>query len=219
MQPLTVPPRNVYTTFMDVPFVADLDRLDADFVIIGMPYGDPYTIDEVTNDQTNAPTAVRRATQRLSPFDHWDFDVGGTIFDGKPIKVVDVGDVPGESGDLKAHYRKAEAAVRKILQGRRGADHHRRRSRCADPGVSRLFRSRAGDADPLRRPSRLARSCERRARGLFQPDPARGRDAAFQGHLPDRPARPGQRPARGSAGSAGARRSFDLRQRSASHRR
>lgn len=116
MQQLTVPPRNVYTTFMNVAFVADLDALDADFAVVGMPYGDPYTIDEVTNDQTNAPTAVRRATQRLSPFGHWDFDVGGTIFDGKPIKVVDVGDIPGESGDLKAHYRKAEAAVRKILK-------------------------------------------------------------------------------------------------------
>jgi agmatinase len=81
-----------------------------------MPYGDPYSMDEVTNDQTNAPTAVRRATQRLSPFGHWDFDVGGTIFDGKPVKVVDVGDIPGESADLKAHYRKAEAVVRKILK-------------------------------------------------------------------------------------------------------
>src|SRR5262249_53392405 len=39
-----------------------------------------------------------------------------TIFDGKPIKVVDVGDIPGESGDLKAHYRRAEEAVRKILK-------------------------------------------------------------------------------------------------------
>jgi agmatinase len=113
--PLTVPPRAVFTTFMDVPLVTDLDALDAHFAVIGMPYGDPYSIDEVTNDQTNAPTAVRRASQRLSSFDHWDFDVGGTIFDGKAIKVVDVGDVPGESGDLKGHYRRAEAAISKIL--------------------------------------------------------------------------------------------------------
>ena len=86
MLPLTVAPRQVFTTFMNVPFVADLDRLDAHFAVIGMPYGGPYSMDEVTNDQTNAPTAVRRATQRLSPFDHWDFDVGGTAivaWDGK----------------------------------------------------------------------------------------------------------------------------------------
>ncbi len=115
MPPLTVPPRAVFTTFMNVPLATDLDRLDAHFAIIGMPYGDPYSIDEVTNDQTNAPTAVRRATARLSSFDHWDFDVGGTIFDGRAIKVVDVGDVPGEARDLNGHYRRAEAAVRKIL--------------------------------------------------------------------------------------------------------
>jgi len=115
MLSLTVAPRAVFTTFMNVPLTTDLDVLDAHFAVIGMPYGDPYSIDEVTNDQTNAPTAVRRATQRLSSFDHWDFDVGGTIFDGKAVKVVDVGDVPGEAGDLKGHYRRAEAAIRKIL--------------------------------------------------------------------------------------------------------
>ena len=115
MLPLTVAPRAVHTTFMNAPYVADLDALDAHFAIIGMPYGDPYSMDEVTNDQTNAPTAVRRATARLSPFGHWDFDVGGTIFDGKAIKLVDVGDVPAAWGDPKGHYQRAEAAIRKIL--------------------------------------------------------------------------------------------------------
>src|SRR5205807_7463784 len=59
MLSLTVPPRGVFTTFMEFPLATDLDRLDAHLAIIGMPYGDPYSIDEVTNDQTNAPTAVR----------------------------------------------------------------------------------------------------------------------------------------------------------------
>ncbi len=106
MTSLTVPPRSVFTTFMDFPFVHDLDRLDAHFAIIGMPYGDPYSIDEVTNDQTNAPTAVRRASARVSRgLERWDFDIGGTLFDGKIINVVDVGDVPGEARDLSGHYR------------------------------------------------------------------------------------------------------------------
>jgi agmatinase len=114
---LTVPPRSVFTTFMNFPLATDLDRLDAHVAIIGMPYGDPYSIDEVTNDQTNAPTAVRRASQRISQgLDRWDFDIGGTVFDGKDIKVVDVGDVPGVARDLSGHYQRAEAAVRKILK-------------------------------------------------------------------------------------------------------
>jgi agmatinase len=117
MLPLTVPPRSVFTTFMNFPLATDLDRLDAHVAVIGMPYGDPYTIDEVTNDQTNAPTAVRRASSRISlGLEQWDFDLDGTLFEGRNIKVVDVGDVPGDARDLAGHYRRAEAAIRKILK-------------------------------------------------------------------------------------------------------
>lgn len=113
----TIPPRGVYTTFMNFPYAADLDKLDAHFAIIGMPYGDPYAMDETINDQTNAPTAVRRASSRISlGLERWDFDIGGTLFDGKDIKVVDVGDVPGDPRDLGKHYKLAEEAVRKILK-------------------------------------------------------------------------------------------------------
>jgi agmatinase len=115
MTKLTTAPRDVFQTFMDFPLVEDLDTLKADVAIIGMPYGDPYTIDELINDQTNAPTAVRRASQRISlALDRYDFDIGGTLFDGQDIKVVDVGDVPGNADDLGGHYRRAEAAIRKI---------------------------------------------------------------------------------------------------------
>ncbi|AEH85876.1 agmatinase [Mesorhizobium opportunistum] len=115
MSKLTVTPRTVFQTFLDFPLVEDLDTLSADVVIIGMPYGAPYTIDETINDQTNAPTAVRRASQRISlGLDRYDFDIGGTLFDGRDVKVVDVGDVPGEASDSTGHYARAEAAIRKI---------------------------------------------------------------------------------------------------------
>jgi len=117
MPPLTVAPRDVNVTFMGFPHSNDLDRLDAHVAILGLPYGDPYSIDEVNNDQTNGPTAVRRASRRISlGLDRWDFDIGGTVFDGKPIKVVDVGDVPGVARELGGHYEAAERAVRKILK-------------------------------------------------------------------------------------------------------
>lgn len=116
MTSLTVRPRRPHTTFLDFPLAMDLDQLEADFAIIGMPYGDPYTIDELVNDQTNAPTAIRRASGGLSlGIDHWNFDIGGTLFDGRNVRVVDVGDVPGDVRDLGRHYRLAEQAVRKIL--------------------------------------------------------------------------------------------------------
>lgn len=114
--PLTVPPRQDFRTFLDLPLALDLEGLDAHVAILGIPYGDPYSIDEVTNDQTNAPTAVRRASARISMGpDQWDFDLGGTVLDGRAVKLVDCGDVPGEARDLDGHYRRAEATVRKIL--------------------------------------------------------------------------------------------------------
>jgi agmatinase len=115
--PLTVPPRQDLKTFLNLPLALDLDNLDAHVAILGIPYGDPYTIDEVTNDQTNAPTAVRRFSERaLRGIERWDFDLGGPLLDGRDIRVVDCGDVPGDPRDLGLHYRKAEEAVRKILE-------------------------------------------------------------------------------------------------------
>lgn len=114
MSKLTVPPRTVFKTFLNFPFADDLDELDADVAIIGIPYGDPYTIEELVNDQTNAPTAVRRASENVTQaLDRYDFDIGGTLFDGRDVKVVDVGDVPGDAA--VGHYGAAEAAIRKIL--------------------------------------------------------------------------------------------------------
>ena len=72
---LTVEPRTSPHTFLRFPLCTEFDRLEADIAILGLPYGDPYGIDEVTNDQTNAPTAVRRQSLRLSyGLDRWDFD-------------------------------------------------------------------------------------------------------------------------------------------------
>jgi agmatinase len=77
-------------------------------------------MNEVTNDQSNAPSAVRRESARLSSgLDHWDFDLGGPLFDGRDIRVADCGDVPANPADMKGHYRIAELAVRTILE--RGA--------------------------------------------------------------------------------------------------
>ncbi|HTO82643.1 MAG TPA: arginase, partial [Methylomirabilota bacterium] len=70
---LTQPPRHPYQTFLNFPLVTDLDRLDAHVAILGLPYGAPYRMSEVTNDQTNAPTAVRAASERISMgLDRWD---------------------------------------------------------------------------------------------------------------------------------------------------
>ena len=112
----TVAPRRERQSFLDFDIELDLENLDADIAIIGMPYGDPYNIDGVTNDQTNAPTAIRRASRRISGgLERWDFDLGGPLLDERPVRVVDCGDIPGDARDLAAHYRLAEQAIRLIL--------------------------------------------------------------------------------------------------------
>jgi agmatinase len=112
---LTVAPRQVRLTFMDFDLALDLEHLEADIAILGAPYGVPYNINEVTNDQTNAPTAIRRASRRISGgLERWDFDLGSTLLDGKPIRIVDCGDVLGDAQDLSGHYHRTEEAVRLI---------------------------------------------------------------------------------------------------------
>jgi len=113
---LTTPPRNGHPSFLYSQVDTDLDNLKADIAFLGIPYGRAYSIDEVTNDQTRAPTAVRQATDRaVRNLDRYDFDVGGTIYDGRDIRAIDCGDVVGNPLDLCAHTAVAEQAVRKIL--------------------------------------------------------------------------------------------------------
>lgn len=116
---LTVAPRLEFHTLFDAPLVLDLDSLaeiGADVAILGLPYGAPYSKEDVTNDQSNAPTAIRRSWQRaLRALERWDFDLGGPLLDGKDIRVVDCGDVPGDAYAPMKHYELAEAAARKVF--------------------------------------------------------------------------------------------------------
>lgn len=112
---LTVAPRQIRQTFMDFDLALDLEHLEADIAILGVPYGDPYNIDEVTNDQTNAPTAIRQASRCISGgLEQWDFDLGSSLLDGKQIRIVDCGDVPGDARNLSRHCRRTEEAIRLI---------------------------------------------------------------------------------------------------------
>jgi len=112
----TIPPRFASGTFLGFPLCTEIDSLEADVAILGIPYGDPYSMDEVTNDQTNAPSAIRLESARLSiGLDQWDFDLGGPLFNGQNIRVVDCGDIPGDPANIKGHYRIAETIVKTIL--------------------------------------------------------------------------------------------------------
>lgn len=114
---LTTPPKHGHKSLLYSEPVADLNTLDSvDIAVLGIPYGSPYTIDEVSNDQTNAPTAVRQATDRaLRSLERYDFDIGGSMMNEQPIRMVDCGDIAGDARSLNEHYDAAEAVVRKIV--------------------------------------------------------------------------------------------------------
>ncbi|KAG1442227.1 hypothetical protein G6F57_018468 [Rhizopus arrhizus] len=82
-----------------------------------MPYGSPYSAADFSNDQTNAPTAIRQATDRVVRRPgHYDFDIDGPLLQGREdIRFVDCGDIiPDLSKPRGEHYDRAEAAVRRI---------------------------------------------------------------------------------------------------------
>jgi agmatinase len=83
---------------------------------MGLPYGSAYHASAISNDQINAPDAVRSVTDRVCrSLERYDYDVGGPIYAGRALKVVDVGNVPADFNDLRSHYVRAEQAIRKIV--------------------------------------------------------------------------------------------------------
>lgn len=115
-QDLTVIPDPSARSFLGFPTCSDLDRLEADIAILGIPYGLPYKMGGGANPQSEAPDAIRANSERITMgLDRWDFDVGGPLLGGRDIRVVDCGNVRGDAYDPAEHYRLAEAAARKIL--------------------------------------------------------------------------------------------------------
>ena len=113
---LTEPPGKYPRTFLEFPLADDLGNLDADIAILGIPFGMPYQAAAMANDQSRAPDAIRHASMDIDyTLNHYDWDLGGPLLDGKDISVVDCGNVSADTSDHKEHYRRAEQAARKII--------------------------------------------------------------------------------------------------------
>ena len=52
---LTNPPKK-FQSFHNFPIIENLDDFKADIAFLGIPFGDPYSMREASNDQSNAPT-------------------------------------------------------------------------------------------------------------------------------------------------------------------
>jgi agmatinase len=63
-----------------------------------------------------AADAIRAASQGDAAFiEHWDFDLGGPLFDGKPASCIDAGDVPTTMHDNAGNRARIEAKTREVL--------------------------------------------------------------------------------------------------------
>ena len=114
--PLTTAPTHGQTTFLFSELASDLEHLNADIAFLGIPFGSAYTVGEISNDQSTMPSAMRQATDRMvRSLERYDFDLGGPLYAGKPIRAVDCGDVRADVHDLQAHVARAEQVVRKIV--------------------------------------------------------------------------------------------------------
>ena len=114
--PLTTAPVDGQTTFLFSQLTTDLEHLNAHIAFLGIPYGLAYTVGDVSNDQSTMPAAMRQATDRMvRSLERYDFDLGGPLYAGKPIRAVDCGDVRADVHDLKGQVARAEQVVRKIV--------------------------------------------------------------------------------------------------------
>lgn len=100
-------------SFLMSPMCFDLDQLEADIAVIGMPY------DMCTSVKTGArfgPRGVREAsTYNCYAHEGWYDPLRDEMFLGEPWKIVDCGNIDVLHTVYERSFKNCEAAIRKIL--------------------------------------------------------------------------------------------------------
>ena len=79
----TVAPRVGHKTLLYSELVTNLAGIQADLAVIGMPFGAAYTPRAYSNDQSNAPQALRELSDRTIVLHN-----GELVADGAPATVI-----------------------------------------------------------------------------------------------------------------------------------
>jgi agmatinase len=101
------------------PFLGFPDRL-ADgrrprAVIFGAGHGSTYPGKD-SSGYAMAADAIRAASQDDAALvEYWDFDLGGPLFDGKPVCCIDAGDIQTTMHDNAGNRARIEAKTREVL--------------------------------------------------------------------------------------------------------
>ncbi|MDF0699662.1 agmatinase [Rhizobium sp. MC63] len=84
-------------------------------VIFGAGHGSTYPGKDSCG-YALAANAIRAASQDDAPLiEHWDFDLGGPLFDGKPVSCTDAGDIETIMHDNAGNRARIEAKTREVL--------------------------------------------------------------------------------------------------------
>ena len=96
----------------------DLNTLEANVAILGIPYGTTYDVESPVNESAGSPSAIR-ARSGAAMLYHHDFDIDAPVLKGDDgdIVIVDCGDVAGgpHPGDGETNRALATQAVKAIL--------------------------------------------------------------------------------------------------------
>ena len=122
MMPRTSPVPTGRPSFLAASRCADLDLLDADVAVLGVPYTTPCDLVASRGPSSDAPDAVREQSLSMAGrLTHYDFDFGGDLFAGRHVRIVDCGDglvtPPIDCGLLPGTFRAHLIATGRIREG------------------------------------------------------------------------------------------------------
>jgi agmatinase len=103
--------------FIDFEVVLDPADWAADVAVIGIPHSEPYAGDQLPNDQTRAPGAIRAQSDQFSygRRGHYDFDLDAELGSLLPARCIDCGDLERGEGSYDAYFSRATSALKTLF--------------------------------------------------------------------------------------------------------
>lgn len=117
--PLACLPQTPFKSFLDAPAHPDIETLEADVAVLGVPWAVPYAMGQCRS--ATAPAYLREKSGRVmrATKPGINFDRGSRPVDLSRIRIADCGDVPADPMDVRGAVDRATAAVAGVLD--RGA--------------------------------------------------------------------------------------------------
>jgi agmatinase len=111
-------------TFVEAPPCGNLEALEADVAVIGVPYKSPYEVSvpqeapdpDAASSTLSAPDALRRQSETYAhSLRNYDFDFEGDLFAGREVRISDCGNLALEGKNPEEQLQMITRAIRLIL--------------------------------------------------------------------------------------------------------